>query len=992
MDLIERKKQRNSLALELLGKYYSIAVFIGGGCFSLLLIILVILETKWTIDNYMDQARSTLINGKYLLKYEVQRRETNLLTNVLLAERFTAVTPPFPLNTKTKCHSKGDTIIFSDFAYGCNLWVLADNESQKLNQGLLDFLTYISIYSGAVRTTNSQLITETTGVFFSPDYSFLGTWPAPSPQELRKVSNIKTYDLIKHLAPQLPQLKDPVKKNELKKSRQSIWMPFEGDLSLRVGGLELWMPAFEKDNVFLIMGRIISADLLKQTLQREKHDGNFKLLDSKGRDVLNELKSEENSSPSAWSKLNNNTQIPQQKKNEIQESIELGQIQLSTSIGNQGWSLVYSYDWHSFLIARGQTLLKLIFYMVFILFSFWFFVLFLHKRFAQPIYHRAKQAAESQKLSQVIMQNMPIGICLIHEKTGDLIMANDCITSYAYRHAHEELWQVLFTAWKEKETTSKQNNYIILPENDTDSKINFKCSFELQRYNNEDVILCCMEDITEQFEIETRLKAARQYAEQASKLKSDFLANISHEIRTPLNAILGNLELMAYQPLPEEAQKQLAASRNASKSLLDLLNTVLDFSKVEAHQMHLSPQCYALSNIVRELASLFEPLATAKKITLTYEIAQNALGHYWIDGERVRQILANLLSNALKFTHAGKITITFYFDESTQQHVLSVADTGIGISADELQILFNPFVQADASIQHSFGGSGLGLALCLRLAQLMKGEICVQSEPGRGSIFSLSVHAPPCEAFSPPHRETMQPILQEPTSVVASLLSILVAEDHPASQALLYDQLSMLGFAADIVASGREALAAYSEAHYDLILTDLSMPEMGGLDLARCLREQGAKIPIVGMTAYAGEEEHQACLEAGIDALLLKPLSLSSLSRAMRQHISKNTTKQVKLHDLAERQPLAPHVFVALQEASLKSIKRIHSALQEEDAIGLALELHQLQGGLGLAGLDALLKTCIELEICVKAGNLKTFSQAWPSISEHIADALQLFK
>ncbi|AMC33571.1 ATP-binding protein [Janthinobacterium sp. B9-8] len=988
----ERKsiKQQNSVALKLLGQYYGIAIFIGGGCFSLLLIILVIVEAKWTIDNYMAQARSTLINGKHLLQYEIQRRETNLLTNVLLAERFSAVTPPFPLNTKVKCHSKDNAVIYSDFSYGCNLWVIANHKSQELNQGLLDFLTYISIYSGAVRTTNSQLITETTGVFFSPDYTFLGTWPAPSPQELRKFSNIETYDLIKHLAPQLPQIRDPIKKAELKKSRQSIWMPFEGNLSLPIGGLELWMPAFKKDNVFLVVGRIVSVDLLKQTLQREKHDGNFKLLDSQGRDVLNELKSEENSIPAARDKLNHKTPIPQQNKNEIQEDSELGKIQLSSSIGNQGWSLVYSYDWRSFLIARGHTLLKLISYMVFILFSFWFFVLFLHKRFAQPIYHRAKQAAESEQLSQVIMQNVPIGICLIHAKAGDLIMANDCITSYANRYANEELWQVLFTNWKEKETTSKQNNYISLPLNNT--KINFKCSFELQRYNNEDVILCCMEDITEQFEIEARLKAARQYAEQASKLKSDFLANISHEIRTPLNAILGNLELMAYQPLPEEAQKQLAASCNASKSLLDLLNTVLDFSKVEAHQMHLSPQCYALDNIVQELASLFEPLATAKKITLTYEIAPNALGHYWIDGERVRQILANLLSNALKFTHAGKITITLYFDESTQQHVLSVADTGIGIAADKLQTLFNPFVQADASIQHSFGGSGLGLALCLRLAQLMEGEVCVQSELGQGSIFSLRVHAPPCEALSTTHLETMQPILQEPTSVIAALSSILVAEDHPASQALLYDQLSMLGYAADIVASGREALAAYSETHYDLILTDLSMPEMGGLDLARCLREQGAKLPIVGMTAYAGEEEHQACLEAGIDALLLKPLSLSSLSRAMRQHISKNTTKQVKLHDLAERQPLAPHVFIALQETSLKSIKRIHSALQEEDAIGLALELHQLQGGLGLAGLDALLKTCIELEICVKAGDLKTFSQAWPSMSERIADALQLFR
>ncbi|STQ90131.1 ATP-binding protein [Iodobacter fluviatilis] len=990
MNVRKHIRQQNSVALKLLGQYYRIAIFIGGGCFSLLLLTLVILETKWTADNYMAQARSTLINGKHLLQYEIQRRETNLLTNVLLAERFAAVSPPFPLNTKVKCHSKGNTVIYSDFAYGCNLWVIADHKTQELNQGLLDFLTYISIYSGTVHTTSSQLITETTGVFFSPDFTFLGTWPAPSPQELRKVSNIKAYDLIKHLAPQLPQISDKTKKTELKKSRESIWIPFEGNLSLPIGGLELWMPAFEKDNVFLVVGRIMSIDLLKQTLQWERHDGNFKLLDSQGRDVLNELKSEKNSTSAVRDKLNHKAPVPHKNKNEIQEDSEFGQIQLSTPIGNQGWSLVYSYDWRSFFIARGDTLLKLFFYMVFILFSFWFFILFLHKRFTQPIYHRAKQAAESQQLSQVIMQNVPIGLCLIHAKTGGLIMANDCITSYANSSTNEELWQVLFTKWKEKITASKQNIYISLSLNN--NKINFKCSFDLQRYNNEDVILCCMEDITEQFEIEARLKAARQYAEQASKLKSDFLANISHEIRTPLNAILGNLELMTYQPLPEEAQKQLAASRNASKSLLDLLNTVLDFSKAEAHQMHLSPQCYDLSNIVQELTNLFEPLATAKKIALAYEIAPNALGHYWIDGERVRQILTNLLSNALKFTHTGKITTTLYFDENTQQHVLSVADTGIGIAADKLQILFNPFVQADASIQHSFGGSGLGLSLCLRLAQLMKGEVCVQSELGQGSIFSLRVHAPPCEAFNTTHIEAMQPIRQVPTSVVTPLSSILVAEDHPASQALLYDQLSMLGYAADIVASGRAALAAYSETHYDLILTDLSMPEMGGLDLARCLREQGAKLPIVGMTAYAGEEEHQACLKAGIDALLLKPLSLSCLSRAMRQHISKNMPKQVKLHDPAERQPLAPHVFVALQEASLKSIKRIDSALQGEDTTVLALELHQLQGGLGLAGLDTLLNTCIELEICVKAGDLKTFSQTWPSMSERISDALQLFR
>lgn len=979
-------RQRNSAALKLLGHYYSIAIFIGGGCFSLLLTVLFIIETKETIENYMAEARARLINGKHLLQYEIQRRETNLFTNVLLAERFSATSPPLPLNTKVKCHTIDDTVIFSDFSYGCNLWVLADNESQNLNRSLLDFLTYISIYAGAVRATNSQLITETTGVFFSSDYSFFGTWPAPSRKDLAKVENVKTYDLIKRLAPQLPQIKDPIKKEELKKSRQSIWKSFKGNLSQPEGGLELWMPAFEKDDVFLVIGRIVSSNLLKKTLRKEAHDGYFKLYDSQGDDILNEMKLE------GASVRNTPKTLLLQGEDKIQEYIGLGRVQLSSALGAQGWTLVYSYDWRNFIVARGHTLLKLFFYMIFTFVSFWSFVFFLHKRFAQPIYNRAKQAAESEKLSEVIMQNVPIGVCLIRATDGDLIIANDCIANYANRHCNEKLWQILFTYWKEKEIIAKENIYISLPLNNSESKINFKCSFELQRYDNEDVVLCCMEDVTEQFEIEARLKTARQYAEQASKLKSEFLASMSHEIRTPLNAILGNLELMTYQPLSEEAHKQLSASLNASKALLDLLNTVLDFSKIEAHQMHLSPQCYALGNIVQELASLFEPLAAAKKITLTYEIAPNALGSYWIDGERVRQILANLLSNALKFTHTGKITITLSLDESTQQHVLSVADTGIGIAADKLQTLFNPFVQADASIQHSFGGSGLGLALCLRLAQLMEGEVCVQSELGRGSVFSLRVHAPPCEALTTAYLETMQAILHEPASVDAPLSIILVAEDHPASQALLYDQLSMLGYAADIVASGREALAAYSEMHYDLILTDLSMPEMGGLDLARCLRQQGAKLPIVGMTAYAGEEEHQACLEAGINALLLKPLNLSNLSQAMRQHFSKNTAKQAKLHDFSERRPLAPHVFVALQEASLKSIKRIHSALQEEDTIGLALELHQLQGGLGLAGLDVLLKTCIELETCVKTGDLKTFSQTWQSMSEQISDALQLFR
>jgi signal transduction histidine kinase/CheY-like chemotaxis protein len=381
--------------------------------------------------------------------------------------------------------------------------------------------------------------------------------------------------------------------------------------------------------------------------------------------------------------------------------------------------------------------------------------------------------------------------------------------------------------------------------------------------------------------------AAREYAaDAANRAKSQFLATMSHELRTPLNGILGMAQVLAAEPLSTEQKDRVKVIRRSGETLLAVVNDLLDLSNVEAGAFSLEMGEFDLEHLVRGIAAAYRPRAEKQGLTFDFEIGAAACGLYRGDAARVRRILYGLSDNAVKFTPAGRVALKA--DHEGGRLIFRVSDSGIGISDDDLPHLFDGFFQADGSFSRKYEGAGVGLAICRELTRMMGGEIDAVSRLGEGSTFTVRL---PLERVAPTAAQT--PAAPPAMTDGDAELRILAAEDNPTNQLVLKTLLSAAGLHPVFANDGREALTAWESQTWDLVLMDIQMPQMNGVEATQAIRRRERKIgrpytPIIAVTANAMTHQVAEYLAAGMDGVVTKPVDLATLLGAMEQVLSPN--------------------------------------------------------------------------------------------------------
>jgi len=514
-------------------------------------------------------------------------------------------------------------------------------------------------------------------------------------------------------------------------------------------------------------------------------------------------------------------------------------------------------------------------------------------------------------------------------------------------------------------------------------------------------------------QLETSIERANILAREATvanQAKSKFLANMSHEIRTPMNAIVGFSDILSQEKLTPEQIDYVNTILDSGKNLLTIINDILDLSKIESGRLDTETIECSLEKILTSISSMLRPKATEKGLDFKVLYKTKLPANIRTDSTRVLQCLTNLVDNAIKFTETGHVYVVVSMEKIEDNPFIrfDVEDTGIGIPVDKHQVIFESFTQADSSTTRKFGGTGLGLTITKHLAEILAGTITLQSEPGKGSVFSLSIPARIDLESQPPlgkDKPTEYTRHSSPGTALRQYTgNILVAEDSPASQKLIKIILRKMGLQVTLVENGRQALQAATAHPFDLIFIDMQMPVMNGYDAVAALRKKRLTTPIIALTANISKHDEQQCLDAGCDAYLTKPLDRNKLGEVLKRYLpsdkeivaqtgepqkndshgyeppakdnqSTRTPKNIidwnTLTNICDNEQIMMEISAAICEDTPKCIENILTAVEEEDFEKLKLYAHRIKGATAAIGAKSVSDKAAQLEHAGKTGDLE---------------------
>lgn len=523
-------------------------------------------------------------------------------------------------------------------------------------------------------------------------------------------------------------------------------------------------------------------------------------------------------------------------------------------------------------------------------------------------------------------------------------------------------------------------------------------------------------DLTQIKQLEQRLRSSEARARDASDAKSSFVAAMSHEIRTPMIGVTGMLEVLAHSALDDDQRRSVQVIQQSARSLLQIIGDILDFSKVEAGRLELSPSTVSLPGLLQSTVANFSGSASSKGLVLTCAVDERIGPAHVADGLRLRQVLGNFLANAVKFTETGMVEAALEWrgrDGDRDRVCFRITDTGIGITPEQQARLFQPFQQAEGSTTRRFGGTGLGLAISRRLAELMQGEIEMESTPGAGTTLRLSLILPrgqvaDLEPELPP--DPSQGFMARPLPTVEQALAerslILIVDDHPTNRLVVARQLALAGYASESADDGRQGLERWRSDRYALVLSDVHMPVMDGYEMVRVLRAEETqsgrpRTPVIALTAAALKGEAERCLAAGMDEFLAKPASIPVLVASLRRWLPHTVPLAGDMlpspslpQTRGDPSPLDAAVLESLTGGDLREaralmedflgataadLQDLQAARAAGDLEQLARQAHKIKGASRLVGALQLAEAAAAVETAAKAAD-------WAQILPHCAD------